>query len=506
MGEAYLDALIANLENPTNPTSTESEVEGIPALIPAGQEHDPGPGMGVQLQQEGGTIQQPEHRGEVAVRSPVHRSPLLSKYISSSSARRRIEKVTHCNYCGTDHDRRTLGLHLNQSERCLTLYSRRLHVKSVEAVLCIIFDCLFCEDRVHKLFLHLEAKEECRNQYLTKFDVDNSRAAVDKVIKLKRSGYKSRRSLSRAVENENAKKRKRDEMRNEPEETFLNSHLNKNLFSNFRTCIACLCNLTNAEEVTINSDCIRSGAQNLENKDHLKRFGKLFICKHCNSDRGEIHEPGLQGVVTQSVRNGNKYVFIPILKDPVEEGSDEDEQIVEVEVENSKNVALMFPCSVESLKSVQVADNARSLSSPEVQLLLYRSNPFHNKTAGLLYQHQLLKYKRAKESGELFSGKILDNQTKTLTGLKLCSQENRIVGSNGWRRSQGTELSWKRKQLGEVCLRISVKFPFDDPQTLATHLVQRGHLVTTTLEGGETGELDRSYFVHTGIDDIFATC
>ena len=245
--------------------------------------------------------------------------------------------MTHCNYCGTDHDRRSLGLHLNQSERCFTLYSRRLHVKSVDAVLCILFDCLFCEDRVHKLFLHLESKEECRNQYLAKFGVINSRAAVDKVIKLKRSGYKSRRSLSRAVENEHAKRRKHDEMKNEPEETFLNSHLNKNLFSNWRTCISCLCNLTNAEEVTINSDCVRSGAQSLEDKDYLKRFGKWFICKYCNSDNGngEIDEPNFQGVVMHSVRNGDKHVFVPILKDPIEEVSDqdEDEQIDEVEVE-----------------------------------------------------------------------------------------------------------------------------------------------------------------------------
>lgn len=479
MGERNLDALIAELEE-TGPA-----------------EHDPGPQLHHQDLGDEANQGVPGDPAPVrAVVSPVHQSPILAKYISSSSARRRIQKVAHCNYCNTDHDRASLELHLQQSERCLTLYSRRLHVKSVDAVLSLLFECLFCTDRVPKLFLHLEHSEDCRLQYMRKFNVDSSRAAADKVIKLKRTGYKSRRSLSRAMENVSAKKRKLNELRNEPEDTFLNLHINRNLFSNFRTCMVCQCNLTAAEEVTINSDCVRSGAVSLENKDYLKRFAKFFICKHCDHDAAETIESVPPQVVMRVLQDGDRHLFLPKKNDELEE----EEDPIEDPVNNLKQVSIMFPCSTESLKSVKIEDNIKSLTSYQIQQLLYRNNPFDQNTAGLLYQHQLLKYKKAKDCGDLYSGKIIDN--RTLSSVKMCSQESRVVGSEGWRRKQTSELVWKRKQLGRVCLKIRVTFPFDDPQTLATSLVQRGTVVTATLRGGDTGELDREYFVHTGDANI----
>ena len=63
-----------------------------------------------------------------------------------------------------------------------------------------------------------------------------------------------------------------------------------------------------------------------------------------------------------------------------------------------------------------------------------------------------------------------------------------------------SDLKRKRIQLGKVCLQIRVKFPFVDDQSLATHLVQRAHVVTPTLGdgGGNTVEFHRTYYVHTG--------
>ena len=502
-----MDALIAELEDPgptqDNGDRQEEAVDPLlvlPDQVPGRDEHDPGPGDN-QQHQDAGADQAGGLGPVVEVVSPVRQSPILAKYLSSSSARRRIQKVAHCNYCNSDNDRASLGLHLQQNERCMTLYSRRLHVKTVDAVLCLLFECLYCEDRVPRLFNHLEHSEDCRLQYMRKFNVDSSRAAVDKVHQLKRSSYKSRRSLSRAVENENAKKRKVNEMKNEPEETFLNMHTNKNLFSNFRTCVNCQCNLTVGEEVTINSDCVRSGAVSLENKEYLKRFGNLYICKHCDADAAQSFEVVPPQMVMKVLQDDDKFVFLPKQNDDLEE----EEALYVGQVDNLKKVSLMFPCSTEALKSVKVEDNMKSLTSYQIQQLLYRNDPFDRNTAGLLYQHQLLKYKKAKDSGDLYSGKIVDgqNQARTLTGVKMCSQESKVVGSEGWRRSQISDLVWKRKQLGRACLKVRVTFPFDDPQTMATSLVQRGTVVTATLRGGETGELDKDYFVHTGGTNTF---
>ena len=64
-----------------------------------------------------------------------------------------------------------------------------------------------------------------------------------------------------------------------------------------------------------------------------------------------------------------------------------------------------------------------------------------------------------------------------------------------------SDLKRKRIQLGKVCLQIRGKFLFDDEQSLATHLVQRGHkrVIPSLGDGlGDNVEFHWTYFVHTG--------
>ena len=205
MAEAYLDALLLELEGVDSDDDIQDD--GHHQDVPPGaveRAEDTGAGP---LPADGEGGEPPPGPGQAGgAGSPVHRSPIIGKYISSSSARRKVIKLSHCNFCQQEHTRESLGLHLQQSDRCKTLYMRKLHVKKIDAVLCSVFECLFCPDRAPKLYNHLEANDQCKNQYLTKFDVTNSREAVDKVQKLKRTGYKSRRSLARSIENVKAKK------------------------------------------------------------------------------------------------------------------------------------------------------------------------------------------------------------------------------------------------------------------------------------------------------------
>ena len=482
MAEANLDALIRELDSDASDQSqdlpdvtemadklqSQSEGDVIPLLDVAQLPPDPG-----------------------VPRSPVQRSPIIAKYISSSSARRRIVKPTNCKFCNQEHDRASLGLHLEQNERCKILYSRQLHVKSVDAILCLTFECLFCEDRAPRLFYHLERKEDCKQKYLRRFDASNSREAVDKVLKMKRTGFKSRRSLSRAIENESAKKKRLDQMTNDPPEVSLNSHLTRNLFSNFKTCIGCLCNVTSAEEVTNDSDCVKSGSYSIENKSYLSRMGKFWLCNSCSSEI-PYSEPRPQ-IVMRSQLIDEKSVFLPVIQE------DMGNLDLDFQTEDSKKIFIIMPCSTESLKVINADSNMRSLNGAQIQRVLYSTEAFDDNSAALLYEHQLLKYKRAVENTEHFTGKVADIQNQTLSAVQACSQEKRIVGSDSWRRGKIQELNWKRAQLGKLCLKVSVMFPFDDSQSLATHLIQRGHHVSVTLQGCETGEMNRTYFVHTGI-------
>ena len=484
MAESNLDALIAELntpmdDDPDGVPHVTSPVLGVDVTRAHHEPPDPGPGFSQGQQQ-------------VTARSPVQMSPIIGKYISSSSAKRRAIKTNNCCFCHHDVNRDSMAEHLHQNDRCRTLYERKLHVKTADAVLCRLYECLFCSDRAPKLFIHLEKKADCKNKYLDKFNVASSREAVDLVMKLRRTAFKSRRSLSRAIENEKAKKQKFDILRNEPPETALNTHLHKTLFSNYRTCIGCLSHLLTAEEVTPNSDCIKSGLYSLEDKNYLLRFGKFWICPHCK-DGQDISRPDIPMLeMSQKVHNSER-TFFPIQAE--EEEDDEAGQAVGVEA--SEKVFIMLPYSTECLKEIQADADMKSLTRFQIQSLVY-GDSFEFPEAALLYQHQLLKYHRAKNNGDLFFGKIESLQTKTLAGVKMCSQESKIVGSNGWRRNQHQDLKWKREQLGDFCLKVSVRFPVKDETSIATQMVQRGRVLTATLQGDKTGEMKRKYFVHTG--------
>ena len=489
MAEANLDALLMELENDSD-NGNEHEKESVVQGSVAGSQ--PAGGDGGEF-----VPLAPDPGPAVDVGSPVHRSPIIGKYITSSSARRKILKLSHCNFCQQDHNRESLGLHLQQSDRCKTLYMRKLHVKTIDAVLCLIFECLYCQDRVPKLFNHLEANDQCKMQYLIKFNVNSSREAVNRVMQLKRTGYKSRRSLSRSFENAKAKKSRLEEKKNELLETSLNDHLNRNLFSNFRTCISCQCNVTSAEEVKNDSECVLNGSQTIENKSYLKRMGKFWLCKHCSLEIS-YEKPDSQ-LVMRCLQDDDKDQAVYYLMNPDDiEGNDFNPAEVQYVAKNPKKIFMLFPCSTESLKTIPAGINLRSLNTTQIQNLLFNTDPVDNKIAASLYEHQLSKYQKAKDGGEFFSGKILDLNARILSGVQVCSQESRIVGSDSWRRNKVSELKWKRQQLGKICLKVSVVFPFDDPQTLATHLIQRGFIVSEDMIGVETGELERTYYVHTG--------
>ena len=481
MAEANLDALILALETQDDPPGVVVDV-APPELDQHVLPPDPGPGTSQEQQQQVPT-------------SPVHVSPIIGKYISSSSAKRRAVKSTNCCFCVQNIDRHSMAEHLHRNERCMTLYSRKLHVKTVDSVLCLLFECLFCSERAPKLFIHLEKKEECKLRYMQKFNVLSSREAVDKVSKLRRTGYKSRRSLTRSIENVKAKKKRFSMLQNEPPETALNAHLHKTLFSNYKTCIGCLSHLTAAEEVTRDSDCVKMGHYSLEDKSYLKRFGKFWICGHCKSgaDNHQTDTPMLE--MTLKVE-GDDVTFFPKKTEEEDEAAEIDD-LPEME-DVSGRIYIMLPFSTECLKETPVDAGTKSLSTFQIQNLLYSEEPFSFGEASLLYQHQLLKFNRARNNNDLFFGKVESVQAKTLVGVKMCSQEKKIVGSNGWRKSQHQDLKWKRVQLGSFCLRLSVSVPIQNQPSIATHLTQKGRVLTATLQGDENGEMRRKYFVHTG--------
>lgn len=110
------------------------------------------------------------------MRVQVQRRQLaVLKYISSSSAKRRILKNSNCLFCNREVEKIDLENHLNGSSTCQTLYFRKLHVKTVSSVLCLLYSCLYCDENFSKLFYHLEASEHCKQLYCQRFGLNSSR-------------------------------------------------------------------------------------------------------------------------------------------------------------------------------------------------------------------------------------------------------------------------------------------------------------------------------------------
>ena len=96
MAEANLDALIRELESDASDSQEDTEMVGSQS------EGDDIPLIDIPMQL-------PPDPGQQVPGSPL-KSPLIAKYISSSSARRRILKATDCNFCHQEHDRGPPGV------------------------------------------------------------------------------------------------------------------------------------------------------------------------------------------------------------------------------------------------------------------------------------------------------------------------------------------------------------------------------------------------------------
>ena len=121
----------------------------------------------------------PDNSREDPVAPNVHlsprRSPTVLRYISSSSAKRRMRKQDHCHFCNLSVEKLELEEHLRRSESCKILYFRKLHCKDLNAVLSVLYDCLYCNMERMRLFYHLETNPDCKRQYQDRFSLNSSR-------------------------------------------------------------------------------------------------------------------------------------------------------------------------------------------------------------------------------------------------------------------------------------------------------------------------------------------
>ena len=431
--------------------------------------------------------------GAIEERLPQnHRADTVSRHLSSSSAKRRILKQSHCNFCREDCNKQTLENHLRTNENCLTLYLRKLHLKTLDAVLLKIYPCLYCDQPFRQLSHHLQTQPECFQQFKARFNVSTLGAVVKKVKSFKREEYKSRRSLERQFENDKAKNLRKSLLQKDKVQD-LNKHCQQTAFSNYKKCCNCHCDLTSAEEVTKDTDIVKS-VYDFSTFSQHKRTNAYFLCKFCFLKKENVPDiknscftmKGYEGV-------NDKTVFVPELKlSEPDSNSDDLPNFFHI-----KNMKVMMPTSIKSLLSFTNNLPSMKLSSFEIQNLLYGEVTFNKDLLGVLYHHQLSKYISLEKFGDLFRGEVADKENRTVRNLEPCPAENNIRGSSKWISNRDTEIQKKMAQFGRFCLFLSTVIPVDH-QTVATRLRQRGFVVTTNYNGEANQELDRNYFVHQG--------
>ena len=96
--------------------------------------------------------------------------------------------------------------------------------------------------------------------------------------------------------------------------------------------------MTSAEEVTNDSECVRSGSHSLENKSYLSRMGKYWLCKSCSSEI-TYSEPVPQIDMRSQLIDG-KTIFLPIHQ---EDGENQDLNVVDVLPQDPKDI-FIEPC------------------------------------------------------------------------------------------------------------------------------------------------------------------
>ena len=121
-----------------------------------------------------------ESEADSNVAAPLPLTPVGLYRQSSSAVRRSQVKPNHCFFCNVNLNRTNLENHIRGSDRCLSLYKRKLHVRSIDSILIHSYYCLFCDVESNTKFQnHLEQSPNCLESYFNKFQVDSIRLVFD---------------------------------------------------------------------------------------------------------------------------------------------------------------------------------------------------------------------------------------------------------------------------------------------------------------------------------------
>jgi hypothetical protein len=419
--------------------------------------------------------------------SPSRHSPnVITRYMSSSSAKRRKIKEADCIFCDKFVEAQNFVKHLKKEKLCRTLYLRSHKLKSLDSLLLRLFSCEFCCVKKRIVFRkHLEENKRCMDGYKSKLKENDLEKLCKKIVALKRAILPSRAAAARALV---YKKEETEILMNKSTAMSLNDHRDNVMLSNFKLCVVCKSNfgMLSAREIRPNEDLFENLELGLSSKQCLRRFQKFFLCNGCERKMDEPRE--IVNFEDQlklgEISSGDQIKFVP-----AEVAGDLGPQSV-----TEARISLMFPTNMDALDTIKQLHKVKGRGDHVG--MIYKTENKTRETIFALYENEISKYKKEKESEEIFVASVKDPVTKELGNVDKLSSCRRIPFSEDWFVQQKNDIKFMIDQLGSYSVAFKLCLPQVCPEVIATCLIQDGYTVSVDQQGSANGEVKLLYKVH----------
>lgn len=134
----------------------------------------------------------------------------------------------------------------------------------------------------------------------------------------------------------------------------------------------------------------------------------------------------------------------------------------------------------------------------DVPNLLYRGDFFSEDRILKIYSNYLAKYFSCLYK---IYGKISDNHNRTIQTSTYTSDYG-VFGSDKYTESFSKELRHKLDHNGQLCIQITITYPLDNSETIASYLIQKNYVVTQNLTGDEENYQERKFLIHNHLSDV----
>ena len=412
------------------------------------------------------------------------RSKYVISHLSSSSLKKRTQKPLHCKFCARHRSRTSLEQHLKESEECYNLYCRLLKVRSMNAILLKLFNCLGCDQTgKFKLATHLSKSPRCYKIYETRFESSNIKDLSKKLKNFTRQSNSSRQSLTRKFENAKAKETRAE---SKTVSQAINEFKASTALSNYRRCYKCSGNFLDSGTKEVNPSSDEFEEDNLLLKPELMRMNKFYICHSCSNGRTCEQVGTQENILTSEVKDGTK-----ILKPSNPDSNNNPFAFQNFEVEGKEKILL--PTNIGSLNLFK---NKKLTQPNNVTRIIYNCEEPTPADISSLYIDRLLKFRNRKDHYDRVAGTIGDNRDKILSRIVPIIDTSDIHSSDHWEEQKRTATKFRFRQLGPASVGFQITTDPSDIETIATSLIIEGHVITVTFDGDENFDLQTKYFLH----------